>query len=203
MRKLTNRQKKAKDTFSKIRKTAIRLFNKKGFDQITVDKICQEAGVCKGTFYLYFKSKEQVVLDLFKDTDKMYEDYFSKELASINDSVEKILRLGKKALEYEKDRGVDVVQITYRSRINVNQNNRPQPIENRYLYKIIVLLIEKAQAQKQLRDEFGAEDIARIIMQSVDGLILAWCLSDGKFDLLGEGEKLFSVLRAGLLKIKS
>ena len=39
----------------------------KGFRDLTIDEICDEAGVSKGSFYLYFASKEDLLAALAKD----------------------------------------------------------------------------------------------------------------------------------------
>src|SRR3990172_3799221 len=43
---------------------ALDLFTKKGFNETTVDDIASGAGVAKGTIYLYFPSKEHILLGL-------------------------------------------------------------------------------------------------------------------------------------------
>ncbi|MBK8173017.1 MAG: TetR/AcrR family transcriptional regulator [Sandaracinaceae bacterium] len=47
-----------------ILSTAIRVFGKKGFHQTSIADIVDEAGVARGTFYLYFESKSAVFLEL-------------------------------------------------------------------------------------------------------------------------------------------
>ena len=44
-----------------IIETAARLFQEHGFRNCSVDMIIREMGVAKGTFYYYFKSKEQIL----------------------------------------------------------------------------------------------------------------------------------------------
>jgi AcrR family transcriptional regulator len=44
-----------------IIETAERLFRKVGFAQCSVDMIIREIGVAKGTFYYYFKSKQEIL----------------------------------------------------------------------------------------------------------------------------------------------
>lgn len=44
-----------------IIETAQRLFSERGFTNTPVDAIIKEMGVAKGTFYYYFKSKEEVL----------------------------------------------------------------------------------------------------------------------------------------------
>ena len=41
--------------------TAERLFHTKGYEKCTVNDILKEVGIAKGTFYYYFKSKEEVM----------------------------------------------------------------------------------------------------------------------------------------------
>ncbi|WP_099210037.1 TetR/AcrR family transcriptional regulator [Thermococcus henrietii] len=51
-------------TREKLVSSAMELFAKKGFDKTTVDEIVARAGVAKGTFYLYFKSKDDLIKEL-------------------------------------------------------------------------------------------------------------------------------------------
>lgn len=46
---------------NEIIETAERLFIKKGYEQCSVNDILTEIGIAKGTFYHYFKSKEEVL----------------------------------------------------------------------------------------------------------------------------------------------
>lgn len=46
--------------------TAIKLFAAKGFDATSIQEIASHAGISKGAFYLHFKSKEALLLEIFK-----------------------------------------------------------------------------------------------------------------------------------------
>lgn len=46
---------------SEILDAAERLFNTKGYERCTVNDILKEVNIAKGTFYYYFKSKEEVM----------------------------------------------------------------------------------------------------------------------------------------------
>lgn len=46
---------------SEILNVAERLFTQKGYDKCTVNDILKEVGIAKGTFYYYFKSKEEIL----------------------------------------------------------------------------------------------------------------------------------------------
>ncbi|MFB3904240.1 MAG: TetR/AcrR family transcriptional regulator [Acidobacteriota bacterium] len=51
----------------KILKAAVSVFSARGYRSTLVDEIAQEAGVAKGTLYLYFKSKEEIYLEAFRE----------------------------------------------------------------------------------------------------------------------------------------
>ena len=53
--------------------SALTNFEKKGYHQTRIEDITELAGTGKGTFYLYFKSKEDLVLDVFDDLSREIE----------------------------------------------------------------------------------------------------------------------------------
>jgi AcrR family transcriptional regulator len=60
-----------RDAFYEARKTALcevalGLWAERGFDQTPVEAIAREAGVAKGTFYLYFESKDALLLEVLR-----------------------------------------------------------------------------------------------------------------------------------------
>lgn len=55
------RQIAAQQTRIKLIQAAKKLIEEKGFDQVKIEDIAMEAGVAKGTFYTYFKKKEDII----------------------------------------------------------------------------------------------------------------------------------------------
>jgi AcrR family transcriptional regulator len=52
---------------ARIEKTALELFRARGFDNVTVEDVCTEAGVAPATFYRHFGTKEEVVFAYRED----------------------------------------------------------------------------------------------------------------------------------------
>ncbi len=48
----------------KLTEHAVRLFDKKGFTVSSIQDIVESIGVTKGTFYYYFSSKEELLMDI-------------------------------------------------------------------------------------------------------------------------------------------
>ena len=51
------------DTKSRIGMVLWQHVSQKDLDEVTVTQVCQEAGVCRGTFYKYFTSPRQGIVD--------------------------------------------------------------------------------------------------------------------------------------------
>jgi AcrR family transcriptional regulator len=58
------RQERGKETRRNLIRTAARLWSERGFDEVTVEEICSEAGVGRTTFYLHFESKDHLLAGL-------------------------------------------------------------------------------------------------------------------------------------------
>ncbi len=54
---------RAQLTHQRLQDTAIRLFEERGFDDVTVEEVATAAGVSHMTFFRHFPTKESVVLD--------------------------------------------------------------------------------------------------------------------------------------------
>ncbi|MEZ4240336.1 MAG: helix-turn-helix domain-containing protein [Myxococcota bacterium] len=50
-----------------IKDSALRVFSERGYHQTSVTDLVEAAGVARGTFYLYFDSKEAIFLELLDD----------------------------------------------------------------------------------------------------------------------------------------
>jgi AcrR family transcriptional regulator len=62
----TARQLRADDTRARLFAAATELFATRGYHATTVDAIVKRAGVAKGTFFVHFATKDQVICDLVR-----------------------------------------------------------------------------------------------------------------------------------------
>ncbi|MGQ9475664.1 MAG: TetR family transcriptional regulator [Actinomycetota bacterium] len=95
------RGEKGDDRRKKIIANAARLFSAKGYHGTTVDDIVQATGIAKGTFYLYFESKEELLVEVIKnlidETMQRIDNRLDKKAKS--DFVTRIKAKGEELLE--------------------------------------------------------------------------------------------------------
>lgn len=65
-----SRKEQASLTKKKIFDTTLLLIKKKGYGKITIREICQNAEISIGTFYLYFSSKDEILLEIYEKVDR-------------------------------------------------------------------------------------------------------------------------------------
>jgi AcrR family transcriptional regulator len=56
------RERRRRQTSADIRGAAVRLVRERGFDKVTIDAICAEAGISVRTFFNYFPNKESAIV---------------------------------------------------------------------------------------------------------------------------------------------
>ena len=61
--------KKGKSTKKELQDKAFELFENRGYDNVTINDICTELGLTKGAFYYYFKSKSDLLLKNYRNTE--------------------------------------------------------------------------------------------------------------------------------------
>lgn len=96
--------KKKKKEFS-LYSSAYELFKEKGINYTSIDEIVKRAGVAKGTFYLYFKDKYDVVnkLILLKSTTLIKEAYKATKEKKFEELEDMVLYFTEYIIDYFKE----------------------------------------------------------------------------------------------------
>ena len=175
--KLNNRQLQALKTKDKIYKSAIDLMDKKGYENIKIQDICKRAGVSIGSFYNCFKSKNDILIEIYKRAD----EYFLKEVAGnivkVN-AIDEIIEYFDYYAKYNVQVGIDTMKLLY------NSNNKLFTTKGRYMQNLLNIIIERGQEKNELSNEISSESMTEYLFIAARGVIYNWCLYDGKFDLL-------------------
>ena len=109
--------KKGEKTKRHIYECAIELFRTKGYDKVSVDEIVKCAGTAKGTFYIYFETKADVLIYMLK----AYDDYYDKVASGFLPEMgveERLLVITQSSSEFtENVMGRDVIRVLYSNQL--------------------------------------------------------------------------------------
>ncbi len=109
---MARRVKEAEVRRDELVAVATRLFVDRGYERTSIERITTEAGVAKGTFYLYFESKQ----DLLAQIVERYGDDLLQQLAvelahEEGDAVAKLRRFFAFSAQFEASRGEVTLEI--------------------------------------------------------------------------------------------
>jgi len=78
------------------------IFFSKGVDTATIDEIAKRAEISKGTVYLYFKSKEELVATVFGRALNILQDFIKESMAGKKNGLDKISGIGKAYIKFSQ-----------------------------------------------------------------------------------------------------
>ena len=185
------RREKAILTKNKIFETAIEIIKEKGYTNVTISQICKKAGVAKGTFYVHYKSKEDIIKesyysDMSQFVLKQYEKLISKNKnMSIKDKIEKFLI---SELMFTNHAGHEMTCRAYVTNLTESISEGSKHFERRGFTKDLEMLILEGINQKVFETKQTADEIFLYLESFVRGLMASWCFSTGEFDIVKKGE---------------
>lgn len=199
---LSNRQIKAAETRNRIYKSAEYLFKKNGFGDVRIDDIVQRAKVAKGSFYVHFKSKDELIAilinDYVKKIDTDYDAYLNTLPPEMSIADTFISLVGKIADVITHNIGYENMKNLYKTRLANDVRTNAVTDYNRELYVIFNDIISKGMEQHEFRSDLPVKEIARHFVAAYRGLILEWCIRYPDFDLKEQALCHFKILLTGI-----
>ena len=197
MRTATNRVEK-NHKYHQILEAAVKVFARQGFHQSTVAQIAKEAGVADGTIYLYFKNKDDILVQFFSFRTKQVFESFREEVDRAQNSLDKLRNLIHRHLaEFQRDRDGAVVY-----QVETHQNSRlaeAQIKEMSQLYRdIISEIVEQGQQEGTIRKDLYVGLVKRFIIGAVDEVINTWLHSDDDYELVSMADPLVDLFIRGI-----
>jgi len=172
--------------------SAVRLFHAHGYHNVTIDDIAREANTSKGAFYFHFKSKESVIIEAIREVDSQYQEWYDA-LSNDNTAIEQILMFANEVLSHAKSFGIIVEKVLYASQIRPdNDDKRLLSDESRAIFIIFSKIIQRGQDIGELRTDYSADEMTRVVTRWIRSVIYNWCLYNGEYDLVEDGSRFFS-----------
>lgn len=193
---------KGQKTKQKLLENAMKLFGKYEFDDVTVDSIVEAAGVAKGTFYIYFESKNALIATLLYefvnnvDADyKAHLDSLPSEITATDmllSLIAKITDVLVDTIGYHKMRSVYKVQLTGILDMDVVKGY------NRKLYQIFADVLRRGMGWGEFSTKIPIETMTRHFVMAIRGITYEWCIRYPDFDLKEEALAHFRILLNGI-----
>jgi AcrR family transcriptional regulator len=109
---MARRQKEQEVRREELLAVATRLFINRGYERTSIERITAEAGVAKGTFYLYFESKQDLLAQIVEGYGDELLRQLAVELASEEgDAVAMLRRFFTFSAQFEASRGEMTLEI--------------------------------------------------------------------------------------------
>ncbi|WP_147534393.1 TetR/AcrR family transcriptional regulator [Bacillus marasmi] len=197
MKKKT-REQQAEETRKRIYQTALKLFETKGFNQVSVDEIVRKSKSSKGAFYGHFSSKYDIFIEKFKEIDSFYEN-FVRNLPSDLHFEEKVIALFDAQMTYLKNElGEDLMRSVYTSGLVKNEANFFANTD-RSLYKILNQFVHEAVDHGELPTSIEIDKTSLFISRCMRGTLYDWLSFGDKFNLNEEAKSFISIFLKGLV----
>lgn len=169
---------------------AIDLFKKNGYKKVTINQICEAAGISKTTFYYHYSSKESLISDFYSQVNL----YAKENLASIlsaDSYVEQLWSICEMYMKPFEDVGSAIVkELLY---INFGNDNLAIAPEDIYLKDVMISIIQRAKESGQVQNPASAEKIFESLTYTLDGVSFIWATKDGKFNLTEKSREAFDI----------
>jgi AcrR family transcriptional regulator len=171
--------------------TGLQLFKEKGYDNVTVQDICNACSITKPTFYKYIANKEdllqfyfkgnlELILHEMKEMEKTG-DYWQVVRTSLMTTLDKSLRISPDLL------GKYYTFLLHTPKVPARYTSDVQ--------KELVKVIGLAQQKGQILNESDPATLAMVLRNVELGYTLKWAMAKGSFEL----EPIYETMIADIL----
>ncbi len=171
-----NKQGRGKKTQKRILETALKLFTEKGYDNVTVEDICEKSESSKGSFYQHFTSKSSIFLVKFFEVD----DYYAQVIETLPEDIdvyEKMSIFFHEAMcVINNHMGKDLMKVIYSS-APLSKEHTYFLNKDRELTRIFISFTKEIQRKKQIDSASQIEDLLMMMNQTMMGAIYYWIVS--------------------------
>jgi TetR/AcrR family transcriptional regulator, fatty acid metabolism regulator protein len=171
-----------------ILRAAIDVFASRGYFNAQVADVARAAGVAAGTVYLYFKSKDHLLVSIFERSMREGLTAGRAAVADLDDPRERLRRLARAHLaRLGGDRNLAIV-----FQVELRQSTKFMERFSSTLLRDYLGLIREAIADGQragiFRNDINATAAAKMLFGALDEMATNWILSKRRYSLEGDAD---------------
>jgi TetR/AcrR family fatty acid metabolism transcriptional regulator len=172
-----------------ILRAAIDTFAERGYFNAQVADVARAAGVAAGTVYLYFKSKDDLLISIFERSMRDGLSRGREAVADLADPPERLRRLARGHLaRLGNDRNLAIV-----FQVELRQSTKFMERFSSTLLRDYLGLIREAIADGQSQGIFRADikptSAAKMLFGALDEMATNWILSKRRYSLEAEADE--------------
>jgi len=186
------------EKYHQILEAAVKVFAEQGFFQSTVAQVAKQAGVADGTIYLYFKNKDDILIQFYEYKTRQVFDKFRKAVDSTDQAELKLRNLVRTHLEeFQKDINMAIV---YQAETHQHRRLAQDVIKeiSKWYRDIITEVVELGQQEGTMHRNLYMGLVMRMITGAVDEVINAWIHAGGNYDLVSMADPLVDLFIRGI-----
>ncbi|NGY85986.1 TetR/AcrR family transcriptional regulator [Bacillus megaterium] len=163
------------ETKNAFKKRAISLFQQQGYQKTTVSQITHEAGVAKGTFFNYFKTKEEVLHYLgINFTNRI--SYKLEQLLQTEESTVAIVKqLFLLLAQSNEEANPHLIRSWFHIAITNSSFQQSEILQIGKMRAHFTKVFQTGQDRGELIVDIPAEEMASIAILNFFGTLLYWC----------------------------
>ncbi len=158
----------------RILDAAVKVFAAEGFYNAKVSQIAEAAGVADGTIYLYFKSKDELLISLFEDRMDRVLETLRGALGEPGGAIARLRRVIELHLELieQNPEMAEVITVELRQSAKfIREYHNPKFAE---FLRLIAGAVAEGQKKGELRGDIDPQLTARALFGALDEISLAW-----------------------------
>ena len=176
-------RKNSRNTKGRIIAAAWKLFYEQGFEETTIEDIVYESETSKGSFYHYFKGKDELMGTLANVFDEKYEQLMV-EMDPGLDAMEKLIHVNHELFSMI-DGGVSMDLLSRLLSTQLLARGEKHLLDrSRTYFKVLRQIISEGQRRGELRTDGTVNEVVNAYALWERALLYDWCLCGGEYSLV-------------------
>jgi TetR/AcrR family fatty acid metabolism transcriptional regulator len=165
------------DKRRQILDAAIVVFAATGFHKSRVSDIAREAGVADGTIYLYFKSKDDVLISIFEEAMGEMIERAEAAIKDLDDPLDRIVRFAMHHMENVEQNLTLAKVLQVELRLSNTFMKEYHPKRLREYMDIIGRAIDEGRERGLVRADVDSRIVRRALFGALDEIAMQWILT--------------------------
>ena len=179
---------------------AIRVFARSGYYSSRVSDIAREAGIASGTIYLYFKTKEAILVTLFREKMAEFVTFVRREIADETDPetrLRRLVRLHFTVLEQNPELA-EVVQVELRQGHKFFRGASAHEVSA--YFELIASILEDGVAAGRFQRDLPVKVATKMLFGAMDQVATSWVLGKRGYKLVDAADAVATIFLKGVMR---